>query len=65
MKNKTEFLTRSQIVEVRRLLSTGLYGIPTIARRTGVSIRDVFRIRRTLLTAALDLILTTQTHEQQ
>ena len=40
--------TVSQIREVKHLLVTDLFGVPTIARMTGVRLRDVFRIARSM-----------------
>lgn len=47
--------TISQIREVRRLLRTNLYEIPAIVRMTDVSLRDVFRIGKSLPTTGLYL----------
>lgn len=55
--------TRTQIVEVRHLFRTGLYEVPAIARKSGVPLRDVFRIGNSLL-ADLDRSLTLQLQEQ-
>jgi len=38
--------TVSQIREVKHLFETDLYDVPTIAKLTGVRLRDVFRITR-------------------
>ena len=56
---KTKLPTRTQIAEVRHLFRTGLYEIPEITRKSGVPLRDVFRIGNSLL-ADLD-----QSQEQQ
>ena len=40
--------TVSQIREVKLLLATDLFGVPTIARLTGVRLRDVFQIARSM-----------------
>lgn len=45
---KNPLPTVSQIREVKHLLETDLYDIPTIARLTGVPLRDVFRIAKSV-----------------
>jgi len=40
--------TVSQIREVKLLLVTDLFGVPAIARLTGVRLRDVFQISRSM-----------------
>lgn len=40
--------TLQEILHVRRLVACGLYDIATVVRLTGVSVRDVFRIRKSL-----------------
>ena len=44
--------TVSQIREVKHLLTTELFEVPTIVRLTGVSLRDVFRIAAAPVTVA-------------
>lgn len=46
---KNHLPTVSQIREVKRLHSTRLFGPATISRLTGVPLRDVFRIIRSML----------------
>lgn len=40
--------TFTQIQEVKRLLNIGLYDVSIIARMTGVPLRDVFRIEKSV-----------------
>ena len=46
--------TVSQIREVQLLLATDLYDVPAIVRLTGVPLRDVFQIARSM-TAPIDI----------
>ncbi len=43
----------AQIQHVKQLLETDLFGPATVAKLTGVSLRDVFRIAKSMLPAIL------------
>ena len=45
---KNPIPTVSQIQHVQHFLTTDLFDIPTIARLTGVSLRDIFRIKKSM-----------------
>ncbi len=44
----------AQIQHVKHLLETNLFGPATVARLTGVPLRDVLRITKSMLPANLD-----------
>lgn len=48
MQDKTRLPTREQILHVRRLIASKLFGPATIVRLTGIPLRDVFRIARSM-----------------
>lgn len=48
MQHKNQLPSLAQIDHVRRLVVIGLFSPTTVARLSGVSLRDVFRIKKTI-----------------